>query len=81
MGAANRRVIKEMEGFLKSSETLIKIFPTKDDICFWKVLLIGPPDSCYNFGVFLLVVNFPADYPFKPPKIRFLTSIYHCNVS
>ena len=26
-------------------------------------------------------VRFPADYPFKPPTIQFVTSIYHPNVN
>lgn len=37
----------------------------------------SPP---YNKGAFKIEINFPAEYPFKPPKINFKTKIYHPNI-
>lgn len=34
----------------------------------------------YNKGAFRIEINFPAEYPFKPPKICFKTKIYHPNI-
>ena len=34
----------------------------------------------YNKGAFKIEIAFPAEYPFKPPKILFKTKIYHPNV-
>lgn len=37
--------------------------------------------SPYADGLFFLKVQFPPEYPFKPPRIKFTTKIYHCNIN
>lgn len=37
----------------------------------------NPP---YDKGAFRIEIIFPAEYPFKPPKITFKTKIYHPNI-
>jgi len=51
-----------------------------DDIYIWDVLIVGPPDTLYEGGFFKAQLTFPKDYPLRPPKMRFITKIWHPNI-
>ena len=46
----------------------------------WRITLIGPNDTSYKNGLFIIEIVFPKEYPEKPPKAYFITPIYHVNV-
>uniref|UniRef100_A0A8C4WVV0 Ubiquitin-conjugating enzyme E2G 1a (UBC7 homolog, yeast) n=1 Tax=Eptatretus burgeri TaxID=7764 RepID=A0A8C4WVV0_EPTBU len=50
-----------------------------NDIYRWEVVIIGPQDTLYEGGVFKAHLTFPKDYPLRPPKMRFITDIWHPN--
>ena len=47
----------------------------------WRSTFIGAVDSPYKFGLFILKLIFPEDYPNTRPEVYFLTPIYHLNVN
>ena len=54
--------------------------PDKSNIFKWKISMLGPADTPYAGGVFILEATFPDGYPNQGPKVKFLTKIFHCNV-
>ena len=57
--------------------TLIK----KGDYSRWKGSIMGGKDTLYKGGIFFYLIEFPPTYPQNPPKICFLTPIYHVNIN
>ena len=54
---------------------------TNPSIFHWKITLIGPKDTPYADGIFILKVDFVITYPYPKPEIRFVNKIYHLNIS
>ncbi|VDQ02832.1 unnamed protein product [Trichobilharzia regenti] len=52
-----------------------------DNIFKWQVLIMGPPDTLYEGGYFRAELDFPQDYPNHPPKMKFVTDIWHPNIA
>ena len=51
------------------------------DVFHWQITMMGPQDTPYAGGLFILTADFPSDYPNSAPTIKFKNKMYHLNVS
>jgi len=76
--------IKEEYIFLSKNLTNIGVtigLPNPDNLFEWQCTFVGPSDSPYSGGLFIIKIKFPDDYPEKAPEVYFQTPIYHLNVN
>jgi len=52
-----------------------------NDITKWQATIMGPKGTPFENGIFKLDINFPTTYPFGAPKVKFITKVYHPNIS
>jgi ubiquitin-conjugating enzyme E2 D/E len=78
--AALKRIHKEYANLLSDPPPGCEAFPDGDDMFKWRAIL-RPENPPYAGGVFHLIILFPLEYPFKPPRMSFITKIYHCNIN
>ena len=75
-----RRIQKEINEINKSEDKGFNLNFNEWDLFTWDATIIGPEGTPYEHGLFSLSIDFPKDYPFKPPKIKFTTKIFHPNI-
>jgi len=80
MSAIPRRITKEIERLIADPVPGIFAQPHDDNLRYFDVIIAGPDQSPFQGGNFRLELYLPEDYPMAPPKVRFLTRIYHPNI-
>mmetsp|Transcript_44913 Transcript_44913/g.141415 ORF Transcript_44913/g.141415 Transcript_44913/m.141415 type:complete len:237 (-) Transcript_44913:82-792(-) len=74
------RMAKEMKQLEIEPPPGISAWPRGEQIHLLEAVVQGPAGTPYEGGAFKLEISVPDRYPFEPPKVRFMTPIYHPNI-
>jgi len=53
---------------------------SEDNLFEWEALIMGPSGTDYDGGIFTAMLKFPKDYPLNPPKMTFISEMWHPNI-
>ena len=75
-----KRILKEKEELINLNDNNITIEDNEDNY-HWKISIKGAKNTHYEDAIFKISILIPETYPFKAPKIKFFTKIYHPNIN
>ncbi|KAI0738871.1 ubiquitin-conjugating enzyme/RWD-like protein [Daedaleopsis nitida] len=81
MDARLRRVNKEIADCKNDKSSRVTIDLVDDSPFHLIGAFDGPEDTPYQGGRFQVDIVIPDNYPFQPVKMKFITKVYHPNVS
>jgi len=77
----HRRLRSELKALRTDPPEGIQATPLDRHCCHWQASITGPHGSPYQGGLFFLYLQIPNSYPMRPPVVRFITRIFHPNIS
>lgn len=76
-----KRIEEERKEFNEWKSSISCSGEPKENESVWNIVMQGPKDSPYMGGKFRIRIEFPSEYPTKPPIFKFETPICHINIS
>ena len=70
------RLLKDVVSIIKQPLTDNGIYYVHDESDMLKgyAMIIGPEGTPYHHGFYLFEIDYPTDYPFSPPKVKYHTN-------
>jgi ubiquitin-conjugating enzyme E2 A len=79
--ASKQRLMTDLKEMHNEPPEGCSAAPANDSNLFvWNASIIGPDESAWEGGIYGLRLQFPEQYPSKPPKVRFTCEMFHPNV-
>lgn len=80
MAGASRRIANDYKLITTEPPDGVRLV-AQNSLDEWVVEIDGPVGTIWEGGAFRLSVAFPPDYPFRAPNVKFITPMYHPNIS
>ncbi|RKP13458.1 ubiquitin-conjugating enzyme/RWD-like protein, partial [Piptocephalis cylindrospora] len=68
-----KRILRECKELAEDTDPAYTAEPLEDNLFEWHFTVRGPEGTAFEGGRYHGRILLPADYPFKPPSILFLT--------
>lgn len=78
------RIQRELGEFEKASDAekdIVSLESVDSRLDLLRGTIHGPDGTPYEGGTFFIEIKIPTEYPFRPPIMRFLTRVWHPNIS
>ncbi|KAJ8401338.1 hypothetical protein AAFF_G00385690 [Aldrovandia affinis] len=79
-GSVTKRLQQELMTLMMSGDKGISAFPESDNLFKWIGTIDGPQGTVFEGLRYKLALEFPSGYPYKAPRVKFITPCYHPNV-
>jgi ubiquitin-conjugating enzyme (huntingtin interacting protein 2) len=77
-----RRIQKEIKEIEADTQAGVQVHQIdEDDLTKLRGQFRGPPETPYEGGTYVIDITIPTEYPFRPPIMKFITRIWHPNIS
>ena len=77
---AMKRLQMELKQQINEPNYYYSIDVDEKNFMKWNILLLGPSDTIFEGGIFKCQIEFPKEYPNKPPSFKFIDKLYHPNI-
>eukprot|EP00210_Caulerpa_lentillifera_P003303 g3154.t1 len=71
------RIQKELREIHRDKESGVTVETIGDNVRELRGSVPGPKDTPYDGGIFIIDIKLSEQYPFVPPKMRFMTKVWY----